>query len=307
MNLSGILQKSLAIRRGEKVLVLTDKLELGNAKKFFAAAKKLSENTTLLLKPVGKHSGEEPSVRIAGEMKKFDVIIMVTTHSLTHTKARISASEKGARIASLPGFQGKMMRALSTDPRELRKNGARIKRVLQKSKTVRVTSPSGADISFHTRKDIEIDDGLLSKKGDKGNLPAGETYFAPLEGTASGTIVIDSMKNCKAYANPGTRVSVKNGKAVEVSDKKSLLAKYILSIKNADNIAELGIGTNHRAKVIGYILQDEKAEGTCHIAFGNSAAIGGKVYSKIHVDAILFKPTIWADSRMIMKNGKLMI
>ncbi len=307
MNLSNILQKSLAIRRGEKVLILTDRLELGNAKKFFLAAKKLSENTTLLLKPVGNHSGEEPQPEIAKEMKKYDVIIMVTTHSLTHTKARIGASEKGARIASMPGFQGKMMRALSADPFELRKIGARIKKVLQKSKTVRVTSPSGTDIYFHTRKKIEIDDGLLAKRGDKGNLPAGETYFAPLEGTASGMIVIDSMRNCKAYAKAGTRVLVKDGKAVSVSDKKSLLAKYLRKIENADNIAELGIGTNYRAKVIGYILQDEKAAGTCHIAFGNSAAIGGKVYSKIHVDAILFKPTIWADSKIIMKDGKLMV
>ncbi|MFZ3077274.1 MAG: aminopeptidase [Candidatus Aenigmatarchaeota archaeon] len=307
MTLSGILQKSLAIRRGEKVLVLTDKLELANAKKFFAAAKKLSENTTLLLKPVGNHSGEEPSARIAGEMKEFDVIIAVTTHSLTHTKARIGASEKGARIASIPGFQGKMMAAFQADPHELRKEGIKIKKILQKSKDIRVVTPSGTDISFQTRKHIETDDGILRKRGAAGNLPAGETYFAPLEGTANGTIVIDSMKNCKAYAKSGTKVTVKNGKATGISDRKSLLAKYIFSIKNADNIAELGIGTNRKAKPIGFMLQDEKAAGTCHIAFGNSSAIGGKVYSKIHVDAILFKPTIFADDKMIMKNGKMIV
>jgi len=307
MNLSSILQKSLAIRRGEKVLVLTDKLELANAKKFFAAAKKLSQDTTLLVKPVGNHSGEEPSPRIASEMKKFDVIIAVTTHSLTHTKARISASEKGARMASIPGFQEKMMAALQADSAKIRQVSLRIKKVLQNARVVSVVTPSGTDISFQTRKHIEIDDGILRKKGAAGNLPAGETYFAPLEWTANGTIVIDSMKNCKAYAKSGTRVIVKNGKAVDVSDKKSLLAKYLRKIKNADNIAELGIGTNHKAKVIGFILQDEKAAGTCHIAFGNSAAIGGKVYSKIHVDAILFKPTIFADGRIIMKNGKLMV
>lgn len=307
MNLSQILQKSLAIKRGEKVLILTDKLELGNAKKFFEAAKKLSENTTMLLKTVGNHSGEEPSTRIAGEMKKFNVIIAVTTHSLTHTKARISASKKGARVASIPGFNGKMMAALHAESSKIRQISMRIKKVLQKPKIVRVVSPSGTDISFHTRKHIEIDDGILRKRGAAGNLPAGEAYFAPLEGTANGTIVIDSMKNCRAYAKSGTRVLVKNGKAASVSDKKSLLAKYIFRIKNADNIAELGIGTNYRAKVIGFILQDEKAAGTCHIAFGNSAAIGGKVYSKIHVDAILFKPTIFADGRMIMKNGKLTV
>lgn len=307
MNLSNILKKSLAIKRGEKVLVMTDELELANAKKFYQAAKKLSENTRLLVKTVGNHSGEEPPAEIAKEMKKYDTVIMVTTHSLSHTKARIGASKKGARIASIPGFQGKMMRALAADPFELRKTGLMIKKALQKAGTVRVTTPSGTDISFRTRKHIEIDDGLLTKRGDKGNLPAGETYFAPLEGSANGVIVIDSMRNCRAYTKAGTRVLVKNGKAVEVSDRKSLLAKYIFKIKNADNIAELGIGTNRMAKVIGYILQDEKAAGTCHIAFGNSSAIGGKVYSKIHIDAILFKPSIFADGKAIMKSGRLII
>jgi aminopeptidase len=307
MNLSSILQKSLAIRRSEKVLVLTDGLELANAKKFFLAAKKLSQNATLLVKPAGKHSGEEPSARIAEQMKKFDVIIAVTTHSLSHTKARISASKKGARIASMPGFQGKMMSAFQAESVKIRQISLRIKKVLQQSRVVRVITPSGTDISFQTRKHIEIDDGILRKRGAAGNLPAGETYFAPLEGTANGKIVIDSMKNCKAHAKSGTKVLVKNGKAVSVSDRKSLLAKYILRIKNADNIAELGIGTNYKAKVIGFILQDEKAAGTCHIAFGNSSAIGGKVYSKIHVDAILFKLTIWADKKIIMKNGRLMV
>lgn len=307
MNLSQILRNSLAIKRGEKVLVLTDKPELANAKRFFLAAKKLSQNAELLIKPVGSHSGEEPSQQIAERMKKFDVIIAVTTHSLTHTKARIRASGKGARIASLPGFQEKMMSALQADPYELRRAGEKIKKILIKTKTVHVTTPSGTDISFRTGKHIEIDDGLLRKKGAAGNLPAGEAYFAPLEGTANGTVVIDSMRNCRAYAKSGTRVLVRNGKAVDVSDKKSLLAKYIFSIKNADNIAEFGIGTNKKAKVICRILQDEKAAGTCHIAFGNSAAIGGKVYSKIHVDAILFKPSIFADGRMIMRRGKMTV
>jgi len=34
--------------------------------------------------------------------------------------------------------------------------------------------------------------------------------------------------------------------------------------------------------------------------------MGGKVYSEMHLDAILFKPTIWADKKLIMKHGKLL-
>jgi len=74
--------------------------------------------------------------------------------------------------------------------------------------------------------------------------------------------------------------------------------------KNARNVAEFGIGTNDKAKIIGNILQDEKVMGTCHIAFGNNSAMGGKVYSEVHVDTILERPTIIIDGKILMKDGK---
>ncbi len=307
MNLEQTLKNIFNIKKNEKVVILTDKLEIKNAKLFFNAAKKLSENTRILVKPVGDHSGQEPSPEIAREMKNSDVLIIVTTHSLTHTKAVASARKKGVRISSMPGFQKKMIRALNANPLEMKKTGIKIRNALEKAKMLNVVSDSGTDISFKVRKKIEIDYGLFRKKGDIGNLPAGEVYFAPIEGSSNGKIVIDSMKNCKCFAKKGTVVTVKDGKVVDISDKKSTLAKYLSKIKNADNIAEFGIGINRKAKVIGFILQDEKASGTCHIAFGNSKAIGGKVYSEIHVDAIIFKPTIYADEKIIMKKGRLVV
>ncbi len=40
--------------------------------------------------------------------------------------------------------------------------------------------------------------------------------------------------------------------------------------KNADNIAEIGLGTNPVAKIIGNVLEDEKVHGTCHVALGDN-------------------------------------
>jgi len=306
MNLSQILQRSLAIKQGEKVLIVTDKKELHVAKKFFIAAKKLSKNTRLLLKPVGKYDGEEPPSNVAKEMRESDVTIAVTTYSLSHTKARREASKAGARIASLPGFTEQMFSALQADPFLLNKKGEVIIKILKKTNNIRILTKSGTNIFFSIKnRKIFNDDGLYIKKGDFGNLPAGEVCLAPLEGTAQGIIVIDNMRDGKEiFAKSRTAITVKKGKAVAISDKNCKLAKYFRTIKNAKNIAEFGIGTNYKAKVIGYILQDEKVAGTCHIAFGNSTALGGKVYSSVHIDAIMFKPTIFADNKTIMKNGK---
>jgi len=77
--------------------------------------------------------------------------------------------------------------------------------------------------------------------------------------------------------------------------------------ENARNVAELGVGTNDRARLIGHILEDEKVMGTVHIAFGNNMSMGGKVNVPLHVDGILLKPTLEVDGKLVMKNGELLI
>ena len=73
------------------------------------------------------------------------------------------------------------------------------------------------------------------------------------------------------------------------------------------NIAELGIGTNEKAKLTGEILEDEKILGTCHIAFGASAGIGGTVQVPVHLDCVVMKPTLELDGEAIVRDGELLI
>ncbi len=57
-------------------------------------------------------------------------------------------------------------------------------------------------------------------------------------------------------------------------------------------LAELGIGTNDRARVTGVILEDEKIYGTVHIALGSNDTFGGTVAAGIHVDGIITRPRL---------------
>lgn len=75
----------------------------------------------------------------------------------------------------------------------------------------------------------------------------------------------------------------------------------------AYNLAEFGIGTNPKARLIGNVLEDEKVLGTCHVAFGDNSTFGGKVLAGIHVDGILLKPTIKLDGKTVMEKGRLKI
>ena len=74
------------------------------------------------------------------------------------------------------------------------------------------------------------------------------------------------------------------------------------------NVAELGIGTNERAKLTGEILEDERrSSGTCHVAFGASAAIGGTVQVLVHLDCVVMKPFVELDGEAIVGDGELLV
>ena len=71
------------------------------------------------------------------------------------------------------------------------------------------------------------------------------------------------------------------------------------------NLAELGVGTNDRARLTGNVLEDEKILGTVHVAFGASAAIGGTVSVPIHLDVVVLNASLEIDGRPVLEDGEL--
>ena len=88
------------------------------------------------------------------------------------------------------------------------------------------------------------------------------------------------------------------------------LTDLIRHEKNADNIAEFGIGTNEKAERFDNILEAEKILGTCHIAIGDNSAFGGEIRANVHIDLLIDKPTITLkigkEKVKIMEDGKLL-
>ena len=276
-----ILEQCLKVKKDERVLVIADKNTKKIGQGIFEEAKNIAKAEFVLI-PVGKQNGEEPPADVARKILEFDVIIAPTTKSLTHTNAIKIAKERGARIATLPGITDRIMKeSVVADYNKIAEFSKKIEMFLIEKKEVHVTTGRGTDFRFSVdgRKWL-LDVGLIHKSGQCGNIPAGEVFIAPLEGTANGVIVIDEFVHEKeVYAKKGVKIFIEKGEAVKMSDERCKIAGYFKKIKNARNIAEFGIGTNEKAKIIGNILHDEKVLGTIHIAFGNNSAIGGKVYS----------------------------
>ena len=296
----------LKIKKHEKVLVLTDKGMKSIANLFLKAAKKLSNNVDLLkIKPTGRN-GAEPSISTAKKMKQYDILILATSYSLTHTNARRNACKTGARAASLPHFEKKMLPTLKVNYKEMQKLTKKVARKLQsikaKNQKLHITSPSGTNLTLEIGPRVISDVGII-KKGEVNNLPAGEVFFAPKN--TNGILVFNLLgKQIKKL----TKIIIKNNKITNFQNsKEGNVLKKILNVRNGKYVAEFGIGTNSKAKIIGNILQDEKALGTSHIAFGDNISMGGKNNSSVHQDVIIFKPTITINNKTAIRNKTIML
>ena len=153
--------------------------------------------------------------------------------------------------------------------------------------------------------------GLLFKPGDFGNLPAGEVYVAPVEGSAEGKLVFDGSIASVGLLRKPVTVAVKNGYATQITGGREA-TKFdgllgAVQKKEAYNIAELGVGCNPKGRLIGIILEDEKIYGTVHVALGDNSTFGGSVQAGIHLDGIMLKPTVFLDDRIVIKDGAWVI
>jgi leucyl aminopeptidase (aminopeptidase T) len=303
----------MGAKKGEKILVITDELKREIGLSLHENALRLGYESLLVEMKSGKINGEEPSSVVADLMQKFDVVFCPTAKSLTHTDARRNASAKGVRIATFPGITNDVMiRGMNADYNAISKRTVKLAKLLENGSEIRVTAPAGTDISFKiSGRKAYASKGLFHAKGESGNLPTGEAFLAPVEGTSNGVFVVDgSMAGLGLIKNANIKIEVKNGFATKISG--GVLATKLKSMldkvgKNARNIAEFGIGTNDSAKLSGVLLEDEKVMGTIHIALGNNVSMGGSVNVPIHLDGVVKKPSVWMDSKLIMKDGKLLV
>jgi len=302
----------MGVKKGENVLVITDEplRKIGQA--LWKAAKEIAGEAMLLEIIPRSSNGEEPPLAVAEFMKRFDVILIPTSKSMTHTQARREACNAGARIATLPGItEDSMKRTLSADYNVIAERSQKLMKIISGKKIARVKTLSGTDINMSIEgRTWNTDTGLYHQPGSYGNLPAGEVFIAPIEGTANGIIMVDGAMAGVGVVKKPIKLVVRDGYATEITGDTSArdLEKSIEKFgKPGRNIAELGIGTNDKAKIIGMVLEDEKVLGTVHMAIGDNKSMGGEVSVQSHLDGILLKPTLEIDGQVIMEEGVLKI
>ena len=304
-----VLADCLGVTEGEQVLIVTDNVKKQIGERLASLAREMGAEVVLAEMSERVTHGSEPPDAIAAAMLACDVLIAPTSKSISHTEARHAATGKGVRAATMPDITEELLaRTMSADYKEVRRRSAVLAEALTAGDEVRITSAEGTDVTIGIagREGI-ADDGDLRKPGAFGNLPAGEGFIAPVEGTTVGTIVFDgSIWPIGKLAHPLT-ATIRDGYATDFSgpDADRFRATLEPHGSEAFAVAELGIGTNDAAIVTGNILEDEKILGTIHVAFGDNHSFGGNVRVSSHQDGIVLHPRLSIDGKVFVEDGRL--
>jgi leucyl aminopeptidase (aminopeptidase T) len=301
----------MGVSAGEEVLVICNPVteEIGALMRIEAQGDG-ADATLAVISERESHAAEPPRT-VAAAMSAADVVLAATIQSLSHTAARKAASDAGVRIATLPGVTEEMLaRLMNGDLDEMRRRGWAIVNTLNAGSEAHITDRNGSDLRFSLdgREGI-VDAGELTAKGAFGNLPCGEGFIAPVEGTAEGTLVVDGSIAAIGLVESPVHLTVEGGHLIGATGDQGARLMELLTAHGPDgtNVAELGIGTNEEAILTGNILEDEKIFGTAHVAFGASAGIGGTIQVPVHLDVVIKEPTVEIDGEAILGGGELLI
>ena len=299
----------LCVTPNENILIISDEglREIGIA--LYEAGHTLCKESFYVEIKKREVNGQEPPEAISSLMKKVDAVICATSRSMTHTNSRREATELGVRVGTMPGINTDiMLRCFAANSNSIIELNNKLISALTDTKEIKLTSKSGTNATFGlTGRRIISSTGVLSNKGDWGNIPSGEVYFAPLEDKADGKLVIDGSVAGIGMIKENITIHLKNGQITSIeggNDAKKLDEMLSNVGEKAKIVAEFGIGTNPKAEISGFILEDEKVMGTVHIAFGNNISMGGKNDTQIHIDCIIKSPSFSVDGKSIMKEGK---
>lgn len=308
-----IVEDCLGVAPDEEVLSVTDPRAAPVARAIARAARAADATAMIQVMPLLDSHGNEPPDAVAAGMVAADVAFTCTTHAITHTHARLEATDAGTRVGVLRGVTEEMLvdGAMTADFHEVKRTTRAVRDRLDAAGSVRVTSEAGTDVTFSVEGCRAFSlDGFSYEEHGFATFPPGEAPVHPAEDTAEGTIVIDTSMDGIGLLDEPIHLTVEEGfvTAVRGGEQADELRRIIeAGDENAGNLAEFSIGTNPAARLIGNQAEDKKRAGTIHFAIGDNESLGGTRRSDIHLDGVCRRPTVELDGDPVVEDGRLLI
>ncbi len=311
-----ILVKTCAgVRKGESVVIVTDDKCISIAQAVRTAANAVGGETVIVLSPPRSIDNQEPAEPVSAAMYQANVVFLIVSLALSHTRACRDAIKSGARVVSMSAFTERMMKegGLFADLRGRRELCDHLAELLTRADNVRVINPAGTELWFsisgrqgNSHPCILEDPGFTA-------VPNIEANIAPVEGSANGVLIADGSI---PYYDIGVlkepvEFEIEDGFVQKISGgEQAIFLDRLLASQNDKfvfNIAQFAMGLNPECKEFtGEMLNDEGVNDTIHIGIGTSANLGGETQAKTHFDAIIRKPSVWFDGVCIIDKGVIL-
>jgi leucyl aminopeptidase (aminopeptidase T) len=310
---ANVLDQCLGIRPGEQVVLLTDGGTDAEVVTRLLEEVAARDGTPLVAQMPAPHlPGAEPPRAVAAMMAEAAAIIELTSLFIGSSRARRDATERGARYLAMPGVRFSTFRAdgpLDVDFEQLRADAEHVGRAWGAAQEFRLTSRAGTDLRGSVaNRPGRVLHGIATQPGAYMAPPDIESGTAPVEGTASGTVVIDGdllfmgqgplLEPVLLHVVDG---QVRGIEGAECARLTSMLERC--QDDQMTNLAEVSVAFNPAGSICSVPMETESARGTAHVALGNSIAYGGVVNAVAHLDCVMRDATLELDGRAVMIEG----
>ena len=309
----GLLDQCLGVRQGEQVVLLTDSgTDDGVVDRLLEAVAARDGIPLVARMPAPHLPGAEPAGAVAAMMLEAGAVIELTSLFIGSSLARRNATERGVRYLAMPGVRVETFRPggpLDVDFERLRADAERVGRAWASAGEFRLTSRGGTDLRGSVEgRPGRVLHGMAREPGAYMAPPDIESGTAPVEGTASGTVVIDGdlLFMGRGPLADAVALQIEGGRMVGIEGPERARLTSMLE-RCADermaNLAEVSVAFNPAGTICSVPMETESARGTAHIALGNSIAYGGEVNAIAHLDCVMRDATLELDGRAVMIEG----
>ena len=205
---------------------------------------------------------------------------------------------------------------VNVDYLKLQAIGDTVRSRLAAGKTARITSPNGTDLRVNIeRRPIQVNDGAISADDMRAGkaacqvwLPAGEVYFAPVPGTAEGTVVVD-RHYFHGQEIRELRLTFAQGKLTEMKARSGiepLRQLYDACGNGKDEFAAIDVGINPNVRIPpGGRMTAWMASGMVTVGLGMNTWAGGDNTSNFALFVHLPESTLSIDGKTLVDQGVL--
>lgn len=313
------------VQEDEDVLIITDEsgIEENGAivDALFSLATQMGANpTTMVIEDATPGAAQEHLPEAAkAAMETTDVLIGITltTHaSVTHHEFPDGLREEGklrSLVMAKRDYDVLTHRfTLEPDHDRILDIRAAISERFHNGTEVHLTSQAGMDVTMRI-DELGAPHGGGAYPREPGGFSViswGEHGQAPNAGSAEGTFVIDGPVQEFGWPEDPLEIEVENGRITHLEGTGQIareLNRLLAEKENADNIAEIALGTNPIQTNLRGANIVKNTLGTAHTAMGSGAAYGQGVSSPVHLDLIMVEPTVAVDGEVLVEDGEFQL